>query len=133
MAGIIGLAELLTLQDLGEENNDTTRGIFDASKRLLQILNDVLDASKLEAGKVTIEEANFPVRTLVAEVKQLILPAAQKKNIAINATCDEQVPEFVFGDELRVRQILLNLAFNAVKFTKQGSVDISDKARLAGR
>ncbi len=125
MAGIIGLSELLSMQDLGEENNETVRAIFDSSNRLLQILNDILDASKLGEGKIVIEKRRFPVRSVVGEVAQLLRPEADKKKLRVTTVLDEGIPEQVFGDELRLRQVLLNLGFNAVKFTESGGIKIS--------
>lgn len=129
MTGIIGLAEVLCIQDLGDENNTCMQAIFESSKRLLQLLNNVLDAAKLETGKVTLEHRRFPIQVVLGDVRQLIRPEASKKNLEISGICDADIPEIVFGDEFRLRQILLNLAFNAVKFTNTGRVDIS--ARLA--
>lgn len=129
MAGIIGLTELLTFQNLGEDNNKTVRAVFDSSQRLLQILNDVLDASKLGEGKLTIENRSFPVKVVVADVAQLIKPDADKKQLQINVHCDERLPDFVWGDELRLRQILLNIGFNACKFTEHGQIEIKAEFR----
>jgi signal transduction histidine kinase len=125
MAGIIGLGELLSEQNLGSrENNETAHAILDSSKRLLQILNDLLDVSKLREGKITIENRNFPIRSVVGEVSQLLRPDADKKQLRVTSLVDESIPEMVCGDELRLRQVLLNLGFNAVKFTANGGVHI---------
>lgn len=125
MSGIIGLAELLSMESLGDENEQIAKAIFDSSKRLLQILNDVLDASKLGEGKITLERRKFPVKSLILEVAQLLKPDADKKDLFIRANTDNGIPEYVCGDELRLRQILLNLGFNAVKFTRAGGIDLS--------
>ncbi len=125
MTGIIGLAEVLCLQDLGDENNTCMQAIFDSSKRLLQLLNNVLDAAKLETGKVTLEHRKFPIQVILGDVRQLVRPEASKKSLQIGGDCDSHIPEMVFGDEFRLRQVLLNLAFNAVKFTTIGRIDIS--------
>lgn len=125
MTGIIGLTELLTMKDLGSENNEVVAAIFDSAKRLLQLLNNILEAAKLETGKVTLERRVFPLRTVLGDVRQLIVPEADKKRLTIMGKYEANLPEYVCGDELRVRQVLLNLAFNAVKFTNTGSIDIS--------
>ncbi|HEY9793546.1 MAG TPA: ATP-binding protein [Candidatus Obscuribacterales bacterium] len=125
MAGIIGLTELLTLEDLGAENNATVQTIFQSSKRLLQILNDLLDAARMEAGKLSLEHTPFAIRPVLGDIRQLILPEAQKKHLDVIGSCDTNIPELLCGDELRLRQILLNLAFNAVKFTDCGEVNVS--------
>lgn len=125
MTGIIGLAEVMSMQDLGDENNTCMQAIFTSSKRLLQLLNNVLDAAKLESGKVKLERRKFPIHAVLGDVRQLVRPEAARKNLEIRGECDSQIAEWVVGDEFRLRQILLNLAFNAVKFTASGYVDIS--------
>lgn len=125
MGGIIGMAELLTLTDLGKDNNSIVRAIFDSSNRLLALLNDMLDAARMESGKLKIEFRPFPVRTILGDVQQLIQPEASKKNLSITVSCDPALPEIICGDEIRLRQVLLNLAFNAVKFTQSGGVSIN--------
>lgn len=124
MAGVIGLTELLSLSDLGEEDNHTVRAIFDSSKRLLHILNDVLDTSKLNEGKLTLENRMFSFRVVLDEVSQLIAPDVLNKGLRLDVQCHASLPELVCGDELRLRQVLLNLATNAVKFCPQGEIRI---------
>lgn len=131
MGGIIGMAELLTLKDLGKDNNSIVRAIFDSSNRLLALLNDMLDAARMESGKLKVEYRPFPVRTILGDVQQLIQPEASKKNLSVTVSCDPTLPEIICGDEIRLRQVLLNLAFNAVKFTQSGGVSIS--CTMAGR
>lgn len=125
MSGIIGMTELLTLHDLGESDNQLVKNIFESSKKLLQLLNDLLDTARMESGKLTIENRRFPIKAIVGDVVQLVRPEAMKKGLEVTSTCDPNVPEYVCGDEFRVRQVLLNLAFNAVKFTESGSIKIS--------
>jgi PAS domain S-box-containing protein len=125
MSGIIGMAELLTLKEFGDDSDDIVRSIFESSKRLLQLLNDLLDAAKMEQGKLSLEYRNFPIRAVVGDVRQLIRPDATKKGLETHGNCDPEVPEVLCGDEFRLRQVLLNLAFNAVKFTNAGRVEIN--------
>lgn len=125
LAAIVGLAELLTFKDLGSDTNEEINVILTSSRRLIRILNDLLDASRIESGKLRIDNQNFPVRTLIGDVRQLIAVEAEKKKLEILASCDDAIPTFVCGDELRVRQVLLNLAFNAVKFTDTGFVKVT--------
>ncbi len=129
MTGIIGITELLSLRDLGDENNKMVQDVFLFSKRLLQLLNDLLDSARMESGKLTLEYREFPVRAVVAEARQLISSEARKKRLKVVGSCDDAIPEVVCGDELRLRQILLNLAFNAVKFTENGEVGIDCKLK----
>ncbi|MBX9722268.1 MAG: hypothetical protein K2X81_12785, partial [Candidatus Obscuribacterales bacterium] len=125
MAAIIGMTELLSTEDLGADNNLIVRNVFDSSKRLLQLLNNLLDAARMESGDLAIENRNFPVRAVVGDIRQLIALDAGRKFLRITGNVDSQIPEYVFGDELKVRQVLLNLAHNAVKFTNAGIIDIT--------
>lgn len=127
MGGIIGLTELISLQDLGEENNETVTAIFSSAKNLLQLLNDVLDTSKLDEGKLTLTFAQFSLHHLLAEISQLLAPEATKKNLRLEFYCDPNIPNQLWGDEQRVRQVLLNLATNALKFSLKGEVHVSAK------
>jgi PAS domain S-box-containing protein len=124
MGGIIGMTELLSMKDLGEDTNEIVRSIFDSSKRLLQLLNDMLDSARMELGKLSLEYRTYPIRAVIGDVRQLVLPEATKKGLEVISSCDDDVPESVCGDEFRIRQILLNLASNAVKFTPSGTITI---------
>lgn len=131
MAGIIGMAELLASEDLGEDKNKIVQSIFVSSQRLLQLLNNLLDTAKLESGELKLETIRFPVKSVVSDIRQLISADAFKKNLRITGKIESSIPEFVYGDELKLRQILLNLSHNAVKFTESGTIDIS--AHLASQ
>ena len=128
MSAIIGMTEVLTTEDLGGENNEIVQSIFDASKRLLQLLNNLLESARMEAGSLNLDNRNFPVRSALGDVRQLISRDAEAKNVQISGSCDQKIPEVVIGDEIKVRQVLLNLAHNAVKFTEHGEVNISAEA-----
>lgn len=125
MSGIIGMTEILTTEDLGADNNLIVQNIFVSSKRLLQLLNNLLETAKIESGDIKLQCAMFPVKSVLGDVRQLVRADAEKKGLKVSGTVDASMPELVFGDELKVRQILLNLAHNAVKFTQIGSVEIS--------
>ncbi len=125
MGAIIGMTEILTTEDLGEDNNVLIRGVFDASKRLLQLLNNLLEAARMDAGELSLENRNFPIRAVIGDVRQLVRTEADRKLLRITGTLDSQIPEYVYGDELKLRQVLLNLAHNAIKFTEAGIIDIS--------
>lgn len=125
MAGIIGLVELIKLSASDEVLADMASTALDSCKRLLQILNDLLDSSKLQAGAVTLERRFFAVRPIIGDLVQLVTRDAQAKNIRIESCVSSIVPDAVCGDELRLRQILQNLLFNAIKFTNEGHVAIS--------
>ena len=129
LSGVVGLTELLSLQDLGPDNNATVKAVLDSSKRLLHILNNLLEASRLDSGEIKLECSNFSVQALLGDVRQLIVPEAAKKKLVVSGTCDDKIPESVCGDELRVRQVLLYFCFNAVKFTEKGSIQVSAALR----
>ena len=88
------------------------------------IINDILDYSKIEAGKVKLEEINFNIRRIIKGIHKTLIPSSEKKGIEMDYLVHEDVPNIVIGDPVRISQILLNLASNAVKFTEQGKVDI---------
>ncbi len=124
MNGVLGMTALALETKLTEEQ----RGFIDAAHTsglaLLTILNDILDLSKIEAGKLTIETVSFSVRTVVEQALQLFAPRAQQKGISLVAVIDDAVPPRQLGDPVRVRQLLVNLVGNAVKFTERGGVRV---------
>jgi len=100
---------------------ETIRGSGEA---LLTVINDILDFSKMEAGKLTLEATDFDLRALMGEVTDLLAPGAHRKGLEINCRVAPEVPERLVGDPVRVRQVLTNLAGNAVKFTDRGEVEL---------
>lgn len=127
MNGVIGLTGLLLDTPLEETQRQYAEGVKGAGEALLTLINDILDFSKLEAGKVELDPAPFNPRTLVEELAALLAEAAQAKGLELIAYCRPEVPGMLVGDAGRIRQILLNLASNAVKFTPSGEVVISVK------
>ncbi|MBT8159906.1 response regulator [Arthrobacter sp. GN70] len=125
MNGVIGLTGLLLDTPLEERQRQYAEGVKGAGEALLTLINDILDFSKLEAGKVDLDPAPFNPRTLVEELAALMAEAAQAKGLELIAYCRPDVPAMLVGDSGRIRQILLNLASNAVKFTPAGEVVIS--------
>ena len=122
MNGIIGMTELV----LGTELNDRQRSFVETIQRssddLLEIINDILDFSKIEVGKLQLKTADFHLRDLVENVINLLASRAHLKNLEIAAVVPQDMPEIVEGDATRIRQILLNLLGNAIKFTEVGEV-----------
>ncbi len=125
MNGVIGMSELMLDGNLSDVQRDYAETIRASGRALLTVINDILDFSKIEAGKIELESASISIRSLVDDVSRLVAIEAHAKNLEITAHVDAAVPERVMGDAGRVRQILLNLCGNAVKFTQHGEVAIS--------
>jgi PAS domain S-box-containing protein len=124
MSGIIGLAEYLTTMELKPEIAEVATHIHQSSKRLLEILNDLLDFSKLEAGKVEIDYVEYEPRKLIEEIAALFERDCVRKGISIKTDIAPEVPTKAYGDPQKVRQIFTNLFSNAVKFTETGSIAV---------
>lgn len=124
MNGIIGFIELLEKTNLTNQQHHYIDTIHTSANNLLTIINDILDFSKIESGKLDIEIIEFDLLALIEEVITIMLPLAQKKKIELIFHRASDMPRFLFGDSLRIRQILLNLTGNAIKFTQHGYVAI---------
>ena len=124
MNGIIGVVELLSRTQLNAKQQRYTQTVETSARGLLTIINDVLDFSKLEAGKYEIRFDDLDVTQLVQEATKLLSPKAHAKHLELVARCDADVPERVRGDVDRVKQVLINLLGNAVKFTERGHVEL---------
>lgn len=124
MNGIIGMTGLLLETELSREQREYAKIIENSSESLLTIINDILDFSKIEAGKIELENMNYNIRTVMEEMNDIIAVKAQEKNIEYTYFIDNKVFEFVEGDPGRLRQILINLIGNAIKFTKKGFVEL---------
>ncbi|MEM8970907.1 MAG: PAS domain S-box protein [Pseudomonadota bacterium] len=123
--GVLGLLNLLQDTPLKERQREYVRTAHTSGNALLTIINDILDFSKLEAGQMTLEEGIFRVDELLSDVTKIVAPLAQQKGLTVQTSISEPVPEACVGDAGRLRQVLLNLASNAVKFTETGSVSIN--------
>jgi len=124
MNGIIGMTQLALRNRLDAESREFVQIAHDSAQSLLTILNDILDVSKIEAGKLHIERAPFEPASLVREVMRLMEPSIDEKHLHHRLTLPAELPNQVLGDPLRIRQVLLNLIGNAVKFTHAGSVAV---------
>ncbi len=122
--GLLGMAELLRFTSPTPEQEEYIYGMQDSADNLLQIINDILDISKIEAGKVELEECSFSLAQLLETVVASHRPAALKKGLHLTCTLQPDFPEFVCGDQLRIKQIILNLLSNAIKFTSIGSITV---------
>lgn len=125
LSAIMGTVGLLLDSPLSAEQRRLAQTAHDAGQVLLSIVEDVLDFSKIEAGHIELEAASFRLTDIVEGVAELLAPKAQDKGIAIACCVDLSIPERVIGDASRLRQILVNLVGNAVKFTHQGGIFIS--------
>jgi PAS domain S-box-containing protein len=132
MNGVLGMARLMLETPLIGEQREYAQTIVDSGEALLTILNDLLDISKLEAGKLEIEEITFSPRRLIADTSNIMRPRAVEKGLKISFKVGETVPEAVIGDANRLRQIVFNLISNAIKFTDTGSVDLTLDAEDLG-
>jgi PAS domain S-box-containing protein len=120
--GILGMADLLLDTALSPEQLTYAKAVRNSGDTLLALIEDVLDFSKIEAGRLDLALRAFDLPTLVEETVELMAPRAQAKNLEIASYVEDGLPRIVVGDPARLRQVLLNLAGNAVKFTEQGGV-----------
>ncbi|MEM7374006.1 MAG: response regulator [Bacteroidota bacterium] len=127
IGGIIGLARLLGETNLDEEQQETLGLIKRASDSLLNIINDILDLSKIEAGKFHLESIDFNVKETMQAVVSLLKGKVEEKNLDLRYKIPSNVPKWLIGDPHRLNQILLNLIGNAIKFTTQGYIEIRIK------
>lgn len=125
MNGILGSSTLLLDFELPKEQQELAEIIHRSAEALLHILNDILDLSKIEAGKLDIEQIPFDLNKLVKDVVELLKGRANDKSIKLDVHVGKNLPGLMTGDPTRVRQILVNLLGNAIKFTEQGSVTLT--------
>ncbi|ADO10627.1 MULTISPECIES: two-component sensor histidine kinase BarA [Pantoea] len=122
--GVLGFTRQMLKTQLRTTQRDYMQTIERSANNLLSIINDVLDFSKLEAGKLMLEAIPFPLRATLDETLVLLAPSAHEKGLELTVVCDSSVPDNVIGDALRLQQILINLIGNAIKFTEKGYIGL---------
>jgi PAS domain S-box-containing protein len=132
MNGILGMIELLMSTPLDTEQLDYAEAVRHSAEALLTVINDILDISKIEAGKLQLERMPFDPRAVAEEVIGLLAPRAVEKGLTLEYAPEASLPRVVRGDPGRLRQVLLNLVGNAVKFTEVGQVTVSTEATASG-
>jgi signal transduction histidine kinase/ActR/RegA family two-component response regulator len=124
MNGVLGCANLLLDTPLSAEQREYALTVQRSGDSLLTIINDVLDYSKIEAGRMTVEHVDYDLRAVCDEVRKILQPAIAERGLTMSLSYDTTLPRIVNGDPIRMRQVILNLAGNAVKFTERGAVSI---------
>lgn len=122
---IIGLNEMILREEVSDEVAADARNIQAASKMLLTLINDILDMSKIKSGKMEIVPAAYDVGAMLSDIVNMIWVRARKKGLEFHIDVDQTTPSQLFGDEVRIKQILINVLNNAVKYTAEGSVTLS--------
>ena len=131
--GIIGMTQLLLTQDdIGRQNSERLAIVQSSSKLLMGIINDILDFSKIEAGRLVLEMVDFDLYAMLGDIVSLYEEAAAKKGVRLLLQVEDDVPIQIKGDSLRLRQVLLNLVGNAIKFTEEGVIVVNATLRQTG-
>lgn len=131
MTGVIGMLDLLRETSLDEDQREFAEEAFQSAYRLMGVINDILDFSKLESGRVALQSETLDLRAIATEVRSILTPQIGSKPVCFELDIASDVPRLVLGDSTRMRQILINLAGNAVKFTEKGQVAV--RIRLLGK
>ncbi len=124
MNGVLGMTRLAMLSDPPPAQLEYLKKIQSSASLLLGILNDILDFSRIEAGRITVDKHPFDLLSMVENIRELILPRTQEQNLDFRITVEDSVPRYAIGDELRLSQVLLNILGNAAKFTLSGYVSL---------
>ncbi|MBN1796486.1 MAG: response regulator [Sedimentisphaerales bacterium] len=125
MNAIIGFSDILAEDKLDKIQEKHVNIIRESSKNLLQIINDILDFSKIEAGKLQIEKIDCSLKKIIENIKLMMSPAAERKNLEFKTICSKDLPAVIRTDPVRLQQCLINLINNAIKFTEQGYVQLN--------
>jgi signal transduction histidine kinase/DNA-binding NarL/FixJ family response regulator/HPt (histidine-containing phosphotransfer) domain-containing protein len=132
MNAIIGMSELLKHERLNGRQMGYVTDIHSSARSLLAIINNILDLSKIESGKLALNPVDFDFRAFIDNISSMFRFVAQKKDLEFKFECDGELPDYLFGDDIRLRQVLTNICGNAVKFTERGSITLKIRA-ITGR
>jgi signal transduction histidine kinase/ActR/RegA family two-component response regulator len=131
--GVLGMAQLMMMTTMSDEQRHYVDTIQSSGEMLLALINDILDLSKMESGKLSLDARPVDVRTVAREVVQMLNPQAQTKSLYLTADIAEDVLPYFKGDAMRLKQVLINLVGNAIKFTQRGGVKIIVRMQQDGR
>ena len=132
MNGILGMTELLLGTPLNDKQRRFAQAVYRSGESLLEIINDILDFAKIEAGRLELATCDFVLRTLVEDTLELMAPRAHEKGLELSFREQPGLPSVIHGDPLRLRQILTNLVANAIKFTEHGEVVVDIRRGIGG-
>ncbi|HLP57277.1 MAG TPA: ATP-binding protein [Candidatus Deferrimicrobium sp.] len=127
--GILGMTDLLLMDELTGEQRERLMDIKYSGQSLMDIINEILDFSRIEAGKISLEHIPFRISEIVQRLLRMLTLKAQDKKLTLLSSVDHNIPDMVVGDPVRIRQVLINLIDNAVKFTREGEVLLSIKKK----
>ena len=122
---VLGMNEMIIRESTSDRITTYARNVESAGKNLLSIINDILDFSKIEAGKMEIAESDYKLSSVLNDVTNMIVFKARQKDLKFDVNVDERLPDVLYGDEVRVRQVVTNVLNNAVKYTHEGSVSLN--------
>ena len=125
MTGVLGLTDMVLKTELSPKQEELIKNIQSSGEMLRQVINDILDQSKLQAGKMEVNEVAFELSSVAETTVSMFGPMAEKQGTILSFDIEAKLPKFVVGDPIRIRQILFNLTSNAIKFTQNGAVEIS--------
>jgi len=127
LSGMLGVCELLAVSDTLSDTKELSALVLDSGRKLMTLINDLLDFSKMESGKFTLLEEDFSIELLLHDVATVMRPLAETRGVQLRVLSDSSLEGTFAGDSYRIRQVLLNLVNNGIKFTKQGEVVVSAK------
>ncbi len=129
---INGINEMILRESTEDQIRNYAADIKDSGELLLQLVNDILDVSRLEAGKMAITEDDYSLRAMVQNVEHMIRQKAEEENLLLEVAVDENLPDNLYGDDVRIKQVLLNLLSNAVKYTNEGLIRLEVSGKVEG-